>query len=171
MCTHIAINRKWLNTKPSYLKWSVRHRTQFLHSAQFGKLCMHRAVKLLALICNFLNSQCCNTEAAGMMQNLSETLTKALDIMLLIHKARIYAWQKNGFSVVLNDKYKLLFLMKINNAYNISDWTKPYIKLAVILILLKLLTLLSTVNVDNTKYLIKSVRLAQYDRNWWKKSW
>ncbi|CAH1209364.1 conserved hypothetical protein [Candidatus Nitrotoga sp. BS] len=65
----------------------------------------------------------------------------------------------------MNVKYNLLFLIKINYAYNISDWKKSYIKLAVILILLKLLTLLSTVYVDNTKYLIKSVRLGQYDRN------
>ncbi|BBJ22298.1 hypothetical protein W01_02250 [Candidatus Nitrotoga sp. AM1P] len=46
-----------------------------------------------------------------------------------------------------------------------SGEAKPYIKLIVRLVIVKLLTLLSTVFVDNKKYLIESVRLAQQYRN------
>lgn len=46
-----------------------------------------------------------------------------------------------------------------------SDGPKLYIKLIVRLVIVKLLTLLSTVFVDNKKYLIESVGLAQQYRN------
>ena len=42
-----------------------------------------------------------------------------------------------------------------------SGRAKSYIKLIVRLVIMKLLTLLSTVFVDNKKYLIESVGLAQ----------
>lgn len=48
-----------------------------------------------------------------------------------------------------------------------SGWTKLYIALVVSLVILELSTLLSTAYVDNKKYSIKSVGLAQYDRNCW----
>ena len=46
-----------------------------------------------------------------------------------------------------------------------SGRAKSYIKLIVRLVIMKLLTLLSTVFVDNKKYLIESVGLAQPYRN------
>lgn len=52
-----------------------------------------------------------------------------------------------------------------------SGWTKSYIVLVVSLILLKLFTLLSTIYVDNKKYLIKSFRLAPQYRNIWNKTY
>ena len=52
-----------------------------------------------------------------------------------------------------------------------SGGAKPYIKLIVRLVIVKLLTLLSTVFVDNKKYLIESVGLAQQYRNLGKRSY
>ena len=50
-----------------------------------------------------------------------------------------------------------------------SSETKLYIALVVSLVILELSTLLSTAYVDNKKYSINSIRLTQYDRNWWSK--
>lgn len=50
-----------------------------------------------------------------------------------------------------------------------SCWTKLYMALVVSLVILELSTLLSTAYVDNKKYSIKSVNLAQHYRNWWSK--
>ncbi|CAH1905692.1 conserved hypothetical protein [Candidatus Nitrotoga sp. HW29] len=60
--------------------------------------------------------------------------------------------------------------MKIIYAYEMSSGAKLYIKLIVRLVIVKLLTLLSTVFVDNKKYLIESVRLAQQYRKLEKRS-
>ncbi|CAG9933087.1 conserved protein of unknown function [Candidatus Nitrotoga arctica] len=60
--------------------------------------------------------------------------------------------------------------MLIIYAYEMSGGAKPYIKLIVRLVIVKLLTLLSTVFVDNKKYLIESVGLAQQYRNVGKRS-
>jgi len=48
-----------------------------------------------------------------------------------------------------------------------SSYAKLYITLVVSLVILELSTLLSTFYVDNKKTSIKSVSLAQYDRNRW----
>lgn len=69
--------------------------------------------------------------------------------MLLIHRLRIYSAMRMALVLFLNDKYKQLFLMKINSACKMSGWTKSYIGLVVSLILLKLFTMLSTIYVDN----------------------
>ena len=77
----------------------------------------------------------------------------------------------NIFKMQLIDKIKQLFLLLIIYAYEMSGGEKPYIKLIVRLVIVKLLTLLSTVFVDNKKYLIESVGLAQQYRNLGKKSY
>ncbi|RFC40029.1 MAG: hypothetical protein DID89_2727547322 [Candidatus Nitrotoga sp. CP45] len=58
---------------------------------------------------------------------MSKKLIKVLDIMLFIHKLRIYPVKEVVLVLFLNDKYNLLFLNKINSAYKMSDGIKPYI--------------------------------------------
>lgn len=91
--------------------------------------------------------------------------------MLFIHKLRKYPVMEVVLVLFLNDKYKRLFLNKINSAYKMSDGTKSYIVFIVSLFLLNLFTLLSTVYVDNKKYLMKSFRLAPQYRNLWNKTY
>ncbi|BBJ23405.1 hypothetical protein W01_13320 [Candidatus Nitrotoga sp. AM1P] len=62
-----------------------------------------------------------------------------------------------------------MFLLLINCAYEMSGRAKPYTASVVSLLILELSTLLSTAYVENKKYSIKSVGLAQYDRNCWSK--
>lgn len=146
----------------------------FFNSPNRASLLSIIMVIFLTLICHFLIYQCgksCNADVSGTLQKMSKKLIKVLDIMLFIHKLRKYPVMEVVLVLFLNDKYKRLFLNKINSAYKMSDGTKSYIVFIVSLFLLNLFTLLSTVYVDNKKYLMKSFRLAPQYRNLWNKTY